>query len=60
MKSVVNDLWGVITLSAVGYSMLSQKILKFDLGDIGELVAVSEMTREYFIKQKILTEHINV
>ena len=56
---------------AVGYSMLGKKILKmaplniqkFDLEGMGKLVgivAVSEMIREYLIKQKILPEHINV
>ena len=50
--------------------MLGKKILKmdplsiqrFDLEDTGKLVAiiaVSKMTREYLIKQKILPEHIN-
>ena len=54
---------------AVGYSMLGKKILrmahpsiqKFDLEDTGKLVvivAASEMTREYLIKQKILPDHI--
>ena len=56
---------------AVGYSMLGKKILKiappsvqcFDLEDTGKLVtivAASEVTREYLIKQKILPAHINV
>ena len=56
---------------AVGYLMLGKKILKmtpssvqkFDLEDMGKLVvilAASEMTREYLIKQKILPDHINV
>ena len=51
--------------------MLGKKILKialpsiqkFGLEDTGKLVAIvaaSEMTREYLIKQKILPEHINV
>ena len=51
--------------------MLGKKILKmappsiqkFDLDDTEKLVAivaVSEMMREYLIKQKILPEHINV
>ena len=51
--------------------MLGRKILrvspwsvqKFDLEDTGKLVtivAASEMTREYLIKQKILPDHINV
>ena len=51
--------------------MLGKKILKitppsvqkFDLEDTGKLVAIvatSEMTREYLIKQKILPDHINV
>ena len=50
--------------------MLGKKILKmtppsvqkFDLEDTGKLVAIvaaSEMTREYLIKQKILPDHIN-
>ena len=72
-KSIVNDLYqaGVISVLAVGYSMLGKKILKitppsvqkFDLEDTGELVAIvaaSQMTREYLIKQKILPENINV
>ena len=56
---------------AVGYSMLGKKILRitplsvqhFDLEDTGKLVAIvatSEMTREYLIKQKILPDHINL
>ena len=56
---------------AVGYSMLGKKILRiaptsiqqFDLEDMGKLVAIvatSEMTREYLVKQKILPDHINV
>ena len=72
-KSIVNDLYqaAVISVLAVGYSMPGKKILKmtppsiqkFDLEDTGKLVAivaVSEMTREYLIKQKILPDHINV
>ena len=74
-KSTVNDLYqaAVISVLAVGYSMLGKKILKmtppsiqkFDLEDTGKLVAIyfvatSEMTREYLIKQKILPDHINV
>ena len=61
----------VISVLAVSYSMLGKKILKvsppsvqkFDLEDMGKLVAIvaaSEMTRGYLIKQKILPEHINV
>ena len=72
-KSVVNDLYqvAVISVFAVGYSMLGKKILhmtppsiqKFDLEDTGKLVAIvaaSEMARECLIKQKILPDHINV
>ena len=72
-KSIVNDLYQVVVISvlAVGYSMLGKKILKmtsptiqkFDLEDTGKLVAIvvaSDMTREYLIKQKILPDHINV
>ena len=72
-KSIVNDLYqaAVISVLAVGYSMLGKKIMriappsiqKFDLEDMGKLVAIvaaSEMTREYLIKQKILPDHINV
>ena len=70
-KSIVNDLYqaAVISVLAVGYSMLSKKILKmtppsiqkFDLEKAGKLVAIvaaSEMTREYLIKQKILHQCI--
>ena len=72
-KSMVNDLYqaAVISVLAVGYSMLGKKILKisppsiqrFNLEDMEKLVtivAASEMTREYLIKQKILPDHINV
>ena len=72
-KSIVNDLYhaSVVSVFAIGYSMLGKKILKmaptsiqkFDLEDTGKLVdivAVSEMTREYLIKQKILPESINI
>ena len=72
-KSTVNDLFqvAVISVFAVGYSMLGKKILcmtlpsiqKFDLEDTEKLVAivaVSQMTREYFIKQKILPDHISI
>ena len=61
-KSIVNDLYqaAVISVLAVGYSMLGKKILKmtlpsiqkFDLKDTGKLVAIvatSEITREYLI-----------
>ena len=70
---IVNDLYqaAVISVLAVGYSMLGKKILhmappsiqKFDLEDTGKLVAIvaaSEVMREYLIKQKILVDHINV
>ena len=66
-KSIVNGLYqaAVISVLAVCYSMLEKKILhialpsvqRFDLEDTGKLVAIvaaSEMTREYLIKQKIL------
>ena len=72
-KSIVNDLYqaAIISVLAVGYSMLGKKILrmtppsikKFDLEDTGKqfaIVAASEMTRKYFIKQKILPDHINI
>ena len=72
-KSMVNYWYhaSLISAFAVGYSMLGKKILKmappslqkFDLEDMGKLVvvvAVSEMMREYLIKQKILPEQINV
>ena len=72
-KSIVNDIYqaAVISVFAVGYSMLGKKILKmappsiqkFDLEDTGKLVvivATAEMTREYLIKQKIIPEHINI
>ena len=72
-KSIVNDIYqvAVISVFAVGYSMLGKRILKmappsiqkFDLDDTRKLVpivAASEMAREYLIKQKILPDHINV
>ena len=72
-KSIVNDLYqaAVISVLAIGYSMLGKKILRialpsiqhFDLEDTGKLVAIIaalEMTREYLIKQKNLPDHINV
>ena len=72
-KSIANYLYqaAVISVFAVGYSMLEKRILcmsppsiqKCDLEDTGKLVAIvaaSEMTREYLIKQKILPDHINV
>ena len=72
-KSIVNDLYqaAVMSVLAVGYSMLGKKILrmstpsiqKFDLEDTAKLVSIvaaSEMTIEYLIKQKILPDHINV
>ena len=72
-NSIVNDLHQatVISVLAVGYSMLGKKILHmsppsiqhFSLENTGKLVtivAASEMTREYLIKQKILPDHINV
>ena len=71
-KSIVNDLYqlAVISVFAVGYSMLGKNILKiappsiqkFDLEDTGRLVAIvaaSQMTREYLIRQKIPPDHIN-
>ena len=72
-KSTVNNLYqaAVISIFAVGYWMLGKtipkitppSIQKFDLEDTGKLVAIvaaSEMTREYPIKQKILPGHINI
>ena len=43
--------------------MTPPSIQKFDLEDTGKLVAIvaaSEMTREYLIKQKILPDHISI
>ena len=54
-KSIVNDLYKV--------PIAPPSIQCFDLEDTGNLVtivAASEMTREYLIKQKILPDHINV
>ena len=72
-KNIVNDLYqaAVISVFAVGYSVLGKKILKmtppsiqkFDLKNTGKpvaFIAASEMTREYLIKQKILPDHINI
>ena len=61
-KSIVNDLYqaAVISVLAVGYSMLGKKILHiappsiqcFDVEDTGKQATI--------IKQKILPDHINV
>ena len=72
-KCIVNDLYqaAVISVFALGYSILGKKvpkmtppsIQKLDLEDTEKrvvIIAVSEMTREYLIKQKILLEHINI
>ena len=72
-KSIVNDLYQatIVSAFAVGYSVLGKKIFKmtppsiqkFDLENMGKLVvivATSEMTKEYLIKQKILPGHINI
>ena len=43
--------------------IMPPSVQKFDLEDTGKLVviiAASEMTREYLVKQKILPENINV
>ena len=72
-EGIVNNLYqaAVVSILAIGYSMLSKKILKmtlpsiqkFNVEDTGKLVtivAASEMMQEYFFKQKILREHLNV
>ena len=64
-KSIVNDLYqaAIISVLAVGYSMLGKKILKMtplsiqklDMEDTGKLVAIvaaSEMIREYLINRR--------
>ena len=63
-KSIVNDLYhaSLVSVFAVGYSMLDKKLLKmappniqkFDLEDTGKLVAIitaSEMMKEYLVKK---------
>ena len=59
-KSIANDLYqaAVISVLAVGYSMLGKHLQ--DTGKLVAIIAASEMTREYLIKQKILPDHINV
>ena len=72
-KSIEHDLYQAAVISAftVGYSMLGKKIFKmttssiqrFDLEDMGKLVAIitaSEMMKEYHIKQKILPGYVNI
>ena len=72
-KNIVNDLYHSTLVSsfAIGYAMLAKKIFKiappsiqkFDMEDVGKLVAIvaaSEMTRDYLIKQKLLPETLNV
>ena len=60
-NSIDNDLYKAAVISIFPIRYLS--IQKFDLEDTGKLVtivAASEMTREYLIKQKIIPEHINI
>ena len=67
---MVNDLYQATSVLAAGYSIIGKKILclspsiqHFDLQNTRKLVAiiaVSEMTKEYLIKQKILPDHINI
>ena len=66
-KRIVNDLYQAAAISVlVGKKILKMtppSIQKFDLEDTGKLVAIiaaSEITREYLIKQKILPDHINI
>ena len=72
-KSIVNDLYqaAVISVLAVGYLMLGKKILCVlhqafkslawkTQENLVAIVAGAVMTRDYFIKQKILRDHINV
>ena len=72
-EDIVNNLYqaAIVSILAIGYSMLSKKILnmalpsiqKFNVEDTRKLVtivAASEMMQEYFFKQKILREHLNV
>ena len=65
-KSIVNDLYQAAVISVLAKKILKitpPSVQKFDLEDTGKLVAIvaaSEMTREYLIKQKILPDHINV
>ena len=69
-KSIVNDLYqaAVISVLAVGYSMLGQNILcmtppkhsKIRSGRHRKTGCHHSCIREYLIKQKILPDHINV
>ena len=72
-KSIVNDLYhsSIVSGLAIGYTILSKKVLKitppsiqkFEMGDSLKLVAIiaaSEMSREFLVKQKIIPENINI
>ena len=72
-KTIVSYLYQVALISvlSIGYLMLGKKILKmtppgiqkFDFEDTRKLVAIiaaAKMMREYFIKQQILPEHLNI
>ena len=65
-KSTVNDLYQAAVISVLRKKILKMtplSIQKFNLEDTGKLIAIvatSEMTREYLIKQKILPDLINV
>lgn len=72
-KTIVDDLYhaSLLSIFSIGYSMLGKSLLKmtppsiqkFDLDDTGKLViiiAASEMTKDYLIKQKIIPGNINI
>ena len=72
-KTIVNNIYhaSVISGFSIGYSMLSKKLFKiaspsvkkFELEDMAKLAAViasSQMTMEYLMKEKIIPEELNI
>ena len=71
--TIVNNIYraSVISGFSIGYSMLSKKLFKiappsvqkFELEDMAKLavvVASSQMTMEYLMKEKIIPEELNI
>ena len=70
-RTIVNNIYraSVISGFSIGYSMLSKKLFKialpsvqkFELEDkLAVVVASSQMTMEYLMKEKIIPEELNI
>ena len=60
LKKSVNH-GAVVSILAIGYTMLGKTLSKFDVEDGVKLVAIvamSDFTKDYLIKQKIIPNNI--